>query len=901
MDALLVAKRQLDEKKNLLVEKNEELSDLNFRLEALKETLIELKNLNKSEHALDTIRQIEKEKLNILAEERKTNLLKEINIKNNNLLIYNCNYANGSYSKLDNLIKCLLCISNNSYSRFSLFNGRLNNIPENKDHEIIQNIKTSLFLSNDSQIAQNLIDEISNKIGESLSRNQHLPKCVLLENNSHKQVKTFLESNKEALFLYEYKDDYLVLRPDETECTVVDRAHEIMNNLLCEELLEDVCKIKYKEFSGKGINEADLNKLYQCLTEISNKLAANSDKVDGEFLDHLKLKSKIETINEKLIETQIKQLDELSQQVTEYSPEHESIKMGILLLKDTYIKRMGLMLFEECEQRKKKAKITIEAEIQDGNQIQIEIKNKQNEIDNLDKFISKREAELVKKNKEIEQKKEQLKLLEESRKKQDDELNDEIKKLREELKKKEDEFKQVQGASGAQKAKADQLRNEMKNINTKLNELKTNKDNLEKKRNELKDCIAEAIKERDNLEKEKVKFEVEKKAKENEIKELKTEVVGLTLWIKFIQNIYKELLINQELFKKRMEIREKLQNAQSLTEMYKAFVQINELKQFADSKLEEIAGENSAKVREIFENTFKNILAEPNIISYRDKSDNPVAELSGININYSEIEPILRAHIEQELKKSNYLKLIEILDTNNNVIDRVLTVNNDKLYFKEILNNQNICRELKDLIDRQLKCNFLIKNRNDLVNGKLSDRNEVAEYDEANLIKSFVKLGEMNAKSVLDNLKLSFNQLLKCYASTIKIIAGNNIYIDKDSIEMRGINIGMVAGQDIFLPTGFKIDTSGDNGFEFNTKFKQAYGKIETAEKLVEGESGVDGFDGLCGENGGHIYIKAEGSIVNLNQIDSLKYSGGKGATGQQGGIGQKGGAGADTGKIYLF
>jgi uncharacterized coiled-coil DUF342 family protein len=534
----------------------------------------------------------------------------------------------------------------------------------------------------------------------------------------------------------------------------------------------------------------------------------------------------------------------------------------------------------------------------DGNQIQIEIKNKQNEIDNLDKFISKREAELVKKNKEIEQKKEQLKLLEESRKKQDDELNDEVKKLREELKKKEDEFKLTQGASGAQKAKAEQLRNEMKNINTQLNELKTNKDNLEKKRNELKDSIAEAIKERDNLEKEKVKLEVDKKAKENEIRELKTEVVGLTKWIEFIQNIYKELLING-LFKKRMEIREKLQNAQSLTDMYKAFVQISELKQFADSKLEEIAGENSAKVREIFENTFKNVLAEPNLISYRDKSDNPVAELSGININYSEIEPLLRAHIEQELKKSNYLKLIEILDTNNNVTDRVLTVNNDKLYFKEILNNQNICRELKDLIDRHLKCNFLIKNRNDLVKGKLSEKNEVAEYDEANLIKSFVKLGEMNAKSVLDNLKLSFNQLLKCYASTIKIIAGNNIYMDKDSIELRGINIGMVAGQDICLPVGFKIDTCGYDGFEFNKK--QAYGKTETAEKLVEGESGVDGYDGLCGENGGHIYIKAEGSIVNLEQIDSLKYSGGKGATGQKGGIGQKGGSGADTGKIYLI
>ena len=94
MDVLALAKRQLEENKNLLVEKNEELSDLNFRLESLKENLNEFKCLNKGEHALESIRQIEKEKLALLIEERKVNLLKELNFKNNDLVINNCNYKN---------------------------------------------------------------------------------------------------------------------------------------------------------------------------------------------------------------------------------------------------------------------------------------------------------------------------------------------------------------------------------------------------------------------------------------------------------------------------------------------------------------------------------------------------------------------------------------------------------------------------------------------------------------------------------------------------------------------------------------------------------------------------------------------------------------------------------------
>ena len=46
MDVLALAKRQLEENKNLLVEKNEELSDLNFRLEYLREIEVIFENIS---------------------------------------------------------------------------------------------------------------------------------------------------------------------------------------------------------------------------------------------------------------------------------------------------------------------------------------------------------------------------------------------------------------------------------------------------------------------------------------------------------------------------------------------------------------------------------------------------------------------------------------------------------------------------------------------------------------------------------------------------------------------------------------------------------------------------------------------------------------------------------------
>jgi len=77
--SFLEAKKQLDEKKNLLIEKNAELSELNTRLERIREKIDELNALSKDETSLDTIRQMEQANIELLAEERKAHMLKEIN------------------------------------------------------------------------------------------------------------------------------------------------------------------------------------------------------------------------------------------------------------------------------------------------------------------------------------------------------------------------------------------------------------------------------------------------------------------------------------------------------------------------------------------------------------------------------------------------------------------------------------------------------------------------------------------------------------------------------------------------------------------------------------------------------------------------------------------------------
>jgi hypothetical protein len=876
--------KQLDEKKSLLVEKNAELSELNCRLEVIGGNVTALKKLNKNEISLQTSRELENERKNLAVEERKSDFLKEINFKNNNLTVsVNANIVH--LDKIDNLIKCMLDVSNKTYSRVSLCFEKSKHNSSELDERIkqqIDKVKQALFVSTETMITQNLIDQINSKLNET-SHFENVTKFILVDNFDKKEMQKYEKTNGTNIaLLYQYHEGFLVLRPSEMANTsAFDQTHEIINNLLCEELLEDVCKIKYNQISGTDINETELNKLYDTLKEIKRKFLNNSsDDVDKLFLKHIKFRAK-QNVAETLLDSQLTLLTNLYDDLQDYTTEKESIKSGIQLFKEVYVKRMETMLFEQCEKRKKKAELNIKCEFQEGNNLQKEIQKKQSEIENLDKYIGKKQNDLNKKNKEIDKKKEQLKVLIESKKKQDDEIVQELKFLREDLRNKESNYKLIQGQGQESKKEAEKLKVEIDKINNQIKELNENKENLEKKRVELLGKIEATSKDRDSIQREKTKFEEEKRFKEKEVNECNKEIVNITLLVEFIEKVYAKFLNNQELFKRRAIISKQFSESKNMLDMYETLIREKELNELANDNIAKLAKENLAKRREILEKSLKNILAEPSLLSYRDKSDKTVLEISGINLNYEEVEASIRSFIDKELKKCNFLYFAEDPETKN----LYLTINNDKLKFEEFLKENNqIIPEIKNLTERHIKTKFLIKKESKVVKNnektieKLTVKSKVAEYDENKIFKHFAELGEMNAKYVFEKLKLCYGKILRCFAGTIKIIAGNNVYLNKKNLELHGINIGIVAYQDIVLPNDFQIDTSGFDGVKFE-KYS-AYSNADVAKKKEPGQSGDDGYDGFSGDNGGHIYIKAERQIKNINKISEIKFNGGKGAEG---------------------
>ncbi len=249
-----------------------------------------------------------------------------------------------AFKKIDNLIKCLIDVSNNTQNRFSLLYRVNDEKNENKDSlEQIEVIKSSISTPDTNVITQNIIDEICNKINENTTKGKYMKKCLLLKDQTRKNKKNNTEN---VALIYEYKENFLVLRTTEDSSSGFEKIHEIINNLLCEELLLDLCKFKYKQFGGKEISEIELNKLYNILSELKISLNdCDEDKKTSEFLNHLKIPvlSK-KTITEKLLDSLFNSLFDLFSETIENSSEYDSIITSIQFFRDNYIKRMELLL-----------------------------------------------------------------------------------------------------------------------------------------------------------------------------------------------------------------------------------------------------------------------------------------------------------------------------------------------------------------------------------------------------------------------------------------------------------------------------------------------------------------------------------------------------------------------------
>lgn len=360
---------------------------------------------------------------------------------------------------------------------------------------------------------------------------------------------------------------------------------------------------------------------------------------------------------------------------------------------------------------------------------------------------------------------------------------------------------------------------------------------------------------------------------------MKTDGSSLDKWLKFLEEIYSEFLNNRELYKLRDKFSRSMDDPNTtLHQKYLFIIGNTILKKYHSSDVENESRKTDAFRRELFTKYFRNILSPPSLA----KTKEDTVEITGVNLNYSEVEQVLHAHLSTELKKSRLsftkTKPFQLTTLNDSSED----------YLKQYLNGDiDIADGLKNVLDIYLLS--LVKKSSSLDGSKLKEDTLIC------LNEQEYKIGDFKMKQILENSKISYFDVLKSYAKTIKLIAGNNIYMDESkTLNLPGINLAVVAGQDIILAEEFSLNTSGKNGLKLANS--QAYGVSEPATKLCAGLSGEDGLDGFSGDNGGHIFIKAERKIVNIERISSLKSNGGNGSTGQKGGCGQKGGKGQDTG-----
>ena len=893
--------KHLEEKKKLLERKHAEINDLNLQIGNVKSTLVLLGNRELDEGAIEEVKlKIEKENVLLFEEKHKADLLKETNINDNNFIIYGSNNSEllKSTSLLDNLIKSILDLAEGKINAISLVNrndsqsSRLDEerIADQETLNKIQKIKMWLFIKDDDTVTinQSLVDRICSKIIENkmvkndgvASIDQNL---ILLNENDSESV------DRRKIILYEENGDYLILKQREDENGIIsdksitDSAHNVINSLIHPELIDEICRLKYIQ---KGIDflNIDLEKLFNTFKEIKNDLAKKGEDEEKLFVEYLKNIEDKKTITAKIVSKQIKKMVDLFSSCEEYSEEHNSIKSGIKYLKQLFLKRLELLIQEECERRQKQAEINIKSEDQAGN-IQIEIEKKQKEINDIDKELSKKDKELKAKIKELEEMTNQVNLLNESWGKQDRELSEAIESLQIELKQLEAEFNELKQNEKADEERVAASQNAIKEIKTKLKELNENKKTLKNNANELKESYELMLKDKACLLTEYAKLDKEKKHKEGKLKELKSSNNGLLLWAKFLEDVYSEFLNNRDLFHEREAFNNYIFDwNKDLHEKYRFLVENVHLKKYHTEQLEIESKYQKNSRHGQFESYFKYILSPPLLT----RTNPETVEITGMNLNYEDADKCLKHYISNQLAKAK-LKITTEKDETYLTIDESV-LNSQPILLGSYLNGDiEITPRLKDALDRHLKSFYLVKNKSASDKGHLNENTEIAGLKEK-------KLGNLKMKDVLNNLKISFSKVMRCYTSTIKLIAGNNIYIDKrKEIELHGINIALIAQNDIVLAKGLKIDTSGEPGQEYKNNPQAFCIENVAAEMLKPGLSGEDGYDGFSGDNAGQVYIKADGQIYNLTLIDSILCKGGNGSCGQKGGSGQKGGIGANT------
>jgi len=508
---LIEARHLVTEKKSILDKKIAELVELNLRAECIKIQLDELIN-NRDECDLTIENNIQKANISMLEEKRKADLFKEINIAQNHMKPYSSTFI--SSSKLDNLISCVLSVTESKYFSVSLLNK--NEMPQDslyKDHSIkekVKELKEALYISDKDEksvvLDQDLVNQISSKIIERklITNCQNTNNQCLLLNQSTED--TPIEDSK--IILYEDEQSFLLLKqkPKIEKHSILSETHSIVNTLINAELIRVICTAKFDE-KGASLQDdkSDLEKLYKAFKSIQQDLNKKVDNEINHFIEYIQPIDSISNhFSKKIVSKQIKLLSNLMLQVVEYSPEHQSMESEIKYLKKYFLRQTELIVQDECEKRRRQTEMQLKSDSMSTNAFKLEISHKQKEIECLEKEINKKTKELDDKLKEHDKKLEEIKLLNEYWVKQNISLEKEINMLNSELKEAELEFDKLKNNSTANKAQIERTKKNVIDLKSKIEEHKQTKQQLVQKEEEIKQSLELVTKDRSTLQSEKV-------------------------------------------------------------------------------------------------------------------------------------------------------------------------------------------------------------------------------------------------------------------------------------------------------------------------------------------------------------------------------------------------------------
>jgi len=861
-------KKILEWQKQLLAIK-EELTQLRSDEKKVKDRISDLTE-DKGKERLIFMQEMEREEKLLEAHLRKLTLFKQANIENARLIAL----GRGIFcqSKLENLIKTISGVVRNKVEMYNFLQPKISTADEIKAAlDEVKKVKKMLYLDEKRKISQDLVMAICNRVNEKAKKVDMVEKIKLLEKAEN-------SINFNEILLYQHTEDFLVLLPNEIEGDHRKKLHRMINLLLHDELLEELCFIKFKEKAEKEVQKIDVLSLYKLFKEIEREFLRHTP--GPKLLESLTIKNFEEgQLSERILGRLIDCLKVIYRKMEDYDPGLlDDVHRSLKCLQDALLNRIKIIVQEEGERRKREAVADIEFDFK--GEISDKIKEKEDEIKNLDNEIRMNEEEVTRVGKEISQVRERLERAKKHHLERGKKIAKEIGILQDKLQTEKQKLKKTQEDVKEAKAEQKEIDLKIQEINQKISEFEKEKTELEDEIKKIEEQKGLITAEQNKISVKKAVLEKEKQQRENEEKVLKASINGLQKWIKFMENVYNKFLETKALFEQRKYIKETLEGKQTLLEKYEFLIGIKELQDFRSSELKQEAKKNYAPIREILMSYLNKILAKPTILRRINPKGMEEIEATGLIVSFEEVMGLIQEEIKTQLQ--NFSLCIK---------EKTLTLQKDaqSMTFGRVFHQNTQAPEgLLELIDRCLKTSYQIDKKVFLNNGRL---------DIDCSTKDGVKLADKLFSEVLSDLQISYHEVLKAFCTSIKIISGHHIYVEPDDVKIKGINLWLKAGGDIILPKGFTLDVSGSHARNF--KNPQAFGfgeKDEPAQKLKVGQNGRDGFDGLCGDNSGNIYINAGRKIHNLTLIKEINFSGGMGGKGQKGGAGQTGGEGESTG-----